>query len=84
MVACKNKDNLQLEKIIGKINIFVIIVNSLLFIELENELQEKTKELTILKETLQGADNSFYCSAIGMWSAPVIIHHSLYFIFGGT
>ena len=30
MVACNNKDNLQLEKIIGKINIFVIIVNSLL------------------------------------------------------
>ena len=74
MVACKNKDNLQLEKIIGKINIFVIIVNSLLFIELENELQEKTKELMILKETLQltkGADNSFYCSAIGICGVPL-------------
>ena len=70
----------------------MIIVNSLLFIELENELQKRTKELTILKETLQltkGGNNSFYCSAIGNLvyvecNAPVIIHHSLYCIFDGT
>ena len=64
--------------------------DSLIFIELENELQKQTKELKISKETSQvttGTDNSIYCFAIGVGvplSNYVIICQSLNFIFSGT
>ena len=51
MVASED-DKLLQEKIDGKI-ILITIVWFLFFIELENELQEKTKELMISNETLQ-------------------------------
>ena len=58
---------------------------SLIFIELENELQK-----IFLKETSQvtkGTDNSIYCFAIGVvvpLSNYAIICQSLNFIFSGT
>ena len=52
MVASE-KVKLLLEKITGKNILMTIVFDSLLFIELENELKEKTKELMISNETLQ-------------------------------
>ena len=47
------KVKLLLEKITGKIILITYCFDSLFFIELENELKEKTKDLTITNETLQ-------------------------------
>ena len=52
MVASE-KVKLLLEKITGKNILMTIVFDSLLFIELENELKEKAKELMISNETLQ-------------------------------